>query len=122
MRVNKLSKIIWVFFLIFAIQFVNVKRAVANDMLSLGQSILPVCLVYLAPGGAILNIWSNVSQVDDLYVIKFIDQKSGELPVSGSLFAQYIQRAQKDVVEKDKTEITQFFADDNSLEEIRTIV
>lgn len=122
MRVNKLSKIIWVFFLIFTIQFVNIEEAVANETLSLGQSILPVCLVYLTPGGSIFNIWSNVSQLDDLYVIKFIDQENGELPVSGNLFTQYIQKAQRDIVDKDRTETTQFLTNNRSLEEIRTVV
>lgn len=122
MRVKKISKIIWVFFLIFTVQFVNVKKAVASDTLSLGQNILPVCLVYLTPGGSIFNIWSNVSQLDDLYVIKFIDQKNGELPINRNLFSQYIQKAQKDIVEKNKTETTQFLTNNNSLEEIRTIV
>jgi hypothetical protein len=122
MRVNKSLKLIWVFFLIFAIQFASVKKAVASDTLGFGQSILPVCLVYLTPGGAIFNIWSNVSQLDNLYVIKFIDQDSEELPLSENLLAQYIQKSQKDVVKRDKTEITQFLNNNNSIEEVRTIV
>lgn len=119
---NKLLKIIWVFFLIFAIQFASVQEVVASDNLSLGQRILPVCLVYLTAQGGIFNIWSNVSQVDDLYVIKFLNEENMELPISGNLFSQYVSEAKKDIVERDKTEITQFVTNNNSLEEIRTIV
>lgn len=122
MRVNKLSKLFLSIVLFFTTQFINVEKAVANDTLNLGQRILPVCLVYLTPGGAIFNIWSNVSQIDDLYVIKFLNEENVEMPLSGNLFSQYISEAKKDIVERDKTEITQFVTDSNSLEEIRTIV
>lgn len=122
MRVNKFSKIFLVVLLVLAMQFTNAEKAVAYDAVSLGQKILPVCLVYLAPGGAIVNIWSNVSQIDDAYVLKFIDRENRELPSSGKLFAQYIQKSKKDLVERDKTESTQFLENNNSLEEIRTVV
>ena len=69
MRVKKFLKLFLIVFLVVAVQFANVEKAVAYDTVGLGQRILPVCLVYLAPGGAILNIWSNVSQIDDAYVL-----------------------------------------------------
>lgn len=122
MRVKKFLKLFLIVFLVVAVQFANVEKAVAYDTVGLGQRILPVCLVYLAPGGAILNIWSNVSQIDDAYVLKFIDRESRELPSSGKLFSQYIQKSKKDLVERNKTESTQFLQSNNSLEEVRTIV
>lgn len=122
MRVNKLSKIILSIFLAFAIQFFSVQKVVANDTLDLGQKILPVCLVYLTPGGKIFNIWRNVNQIDDSYVIKFLDQESKELPLNKGLFSQYIQKSQKDFVDKSRTESVRFLNSGDYLEEVLTVV
>ncbi|MFA6183480.1 MAG: hypothetical protein WC682_00065 [Parcubacteria group bacterium] len=72
--------------------------------------------------GGIDNIWSNVGQSDDIYVIKFFNEKKEELPTSRNLFSQYVLGSQKDIVEKNKTQEIRFSSRDNFLEEIRTIV
>jgi hypothetical protein len=41
-----------------------------------GQSILPVRFVYLDHNGQITKIWSNVSEKDSVYIIKYFDEKS----------------------------------------------
>jgi hypothetical protein len=40
------------------------------------QSILPVHFVYLNKGGAVKRIWSNVTDEDSVYVVKYFDDKS----------------------------------------------
>lgn len=70
-----------------AIFFVIAHRVLAAGV-EMSQSILPVKFVYLKKSGEVAKIWSNVSEKDDLYVVKFFDASSG-LEVSANTRISY---------------------------------
>lgn len=118
---NFFLKTIWMIVLIFNFQIATVNKAVASN-LNLAQSILPVKFVYLSEYGCINDIWSNVNNQDDVYVVKFFDKEKTELPLTKSLFSQYVQKTQNVIVSKNITQSTQFLTDGRIVEEVTTIV
>lgn len=62
----------------------------------MSQSILPVKFVYLKEGGEVARMWSNVSEKDDLYVVKFFDASSG-LEVSADIQAFYFYETAREL-------------------------
>lgn len=121
MRVNFFLKTIWMIVLICNFQIASADRAVASS-LSVNQSILPVKFVYLSGHGYINDIWSNVGERDDLYVVKFFNEDKEELPLTKGLFSQYTEKAQKVTVQKNITQSNQFLMSETTIEEIMTIV
>lgn len=122
MRVKKISKFILLIGIFFTVQLGTAQKAVAMDTFQLGQKILPVCLAYFNSAGTLLNVWSNVTQTDDSYVLKFLDERSRELPLREILLRQYAEKSKKDLVERNKTEYSQFSVKGDYLEEIYTVV
>lgn len=121
MRVSFFLKTIWMVVLIFNFQISTADRAMANN-LNLAQSILPVKFIYLSGHGYIDDIWSNVGVKDDLYVIKFFNEKKEEIPLTRKLFSQYAKEAQTVVVERNITQSNKFLIGETVTEEILTIV
>ncbi|MEF3691630.1 MAG: hypothetical protein V3574_01070 [Candidatus Moraniibacteriota bacterium] len=119
---KKILKSILTLGIFFAVQFGTAEKAVAMDTFQLGQKILPVCLAYFNSAGALLDVWSNVTQADDSYVLKFFDEHSRELPLREILLRQYAEKSKKDVVERDKTEYSRFSVRGEYLEEVLTVV
>ncbi|MFZ2153817.1 MAG: hypothetical protein WAV16_01155 [Candidatus Moraniibacteriota bacterium] len=102
-------------------QIVTTDKAVA-DGLNCSQSILPVKFVYMTDQGSIDNIWSNVGQWDDLYVIKFFSAKKTELPLDSELLSRYAQSTTRDIVELNRTQETKLLTIQDKTEEIITVV
>ena len=121
MRVNFFLKTIWMIVLICNFQIASADRAVASS-LNVNQSILPVKFVYLSGHGYINDIWSNVGERDDLYVVKFFNEDKEEVPLTEGLFSQYTEEAEKVMVQRDITQSNQFLKGDKLTEEILTIV
>lgn len=51
------------------------EQASASEM-KMRQQILPVRFVYLDKNGSVDHVWSNVSEKDSEYVVKFFDKKT----------------------------------------------
>lgn len=102
--------------------FFSLQKACASSDMQFGQSILPVRFVYLDQEGDVGKIWSNVSQDDSQYVIKFFDEKKQEMPPSRYLVAQYFKAGQETIIDGRITKCTQLIEKDNYIEEVRTIV
>ena len=74
------------FCLVLNVSFIGKARAAE---LNFSQSILPVRFVYVQ-GGQIDRIWSNVSENDSAYVIKFFDTRTDrEISVSADTINSY---------------------------------
>jgi hypothetical protein len=92
----------------------------ANTTMS--QSILPVRFVYLQKDGNINRIWSNVTEKDEVYVVKFFDEKKKEVPMDKKNILEYTQKSQTTIVSKQSTQEIQFVAGSDGIEEIKTVV
>ena len=55
-------------------------------------------------------------------MLKFLDERSRELPLREILLRQYAEKSKKDLVERNKTEYSQFSVKGGYLEEIYTVV
>lgn len=98
------------------------------------QSILPVRFVYLGRDGAVEKVWSNVSDRDRAYVVKFFDSGNGkEIKMNFSGVKKYCQEIKTDYLEAEGERVAGSFKRsvggslmvdliqrENSLEEIRT--
>lgn len=109
MRVKKIVKIIFLNFLIWTLcfsWFLPPQKALAANV-NFSQSILPVRFVYINNQGNIEKIWSNISEKDDLYVVKCIDAKSQkEVSMNDKLLMSY-----QDMVKKSGTVSGTIFPD-----------
>lgn len=93
--------------------------------LNFSQSILPVKLVYLAENEKVENIWSNVSENDNAYVVKFFDPQQKEIKASLDILFDY----QKKIDQTDNTSggngprlCIQFLKNQDKPEEVQTYV
>jgi hypothetical protein len=92
----------------------------ANTTMS--QRILPVRFVYLQKDGNINHIWSNVTEKDELYVVKFFNEKKEEVLMDKRNILEYTQKSQTTIVSKQSTQEIQFVAGSDGIEEIKTVV
>lgn len=101
--------------------------------LSLNQSILPVKMVYLDSRDRVDSIWSNVSDSDTIYAVKFIRKKSNEeISMRQDILNRFQQESTKNVSaygwsgngagEKFSQLSVNFVQKNDQLEEIRTYV
>lgn len=64
--------------------------------LNFSQSILPVRFVYLGKNNEIEKIWSNVSEKDSIYVIKFFNDKRGEVSINERALISYQETVKRE--------------------------
>ena len=73
----------------FIINLFTFKAAQAQNI-NFSQAILPVRFVYLDQGREIKDIWSNITETDGQYMIKFFDSKlKTEISASDKIFSDY---------------------------------
>lgn len=98
MRVDIKIKVLIIAVFLLAANLLLVDFSEANSSVNFSQSILPVKFVYLDGKGGIKNIWSNVTEKDSLYIVKFLDEKNKtEVRTSENLMGNYqkIARTEK---------------------------
>jgi hypothetical protein len=98
MRVKKIKKIIFLNVLMCALCLggFSLPENVSADNINFSQSILPVRFIYLNNSGSIEKIWSNISDGDNLYVVKCIDSKSQkEINMNENIFGNYQSMIEK---------------------------
>lgn len=95
---------------------------------SFGQSILPVKFVYLDARGVVEKVWSNVSDKDSAYVVKFFDARektefSGAPEFLGKYLSYAESQPQCEFFSGGKiNRIVEYAQSGGALEEIQTIV
>lgn len=75
MRVKATIAILSVLSVILTSGFAFSPKASASEI-NMSQRILPVRFIYLNRNGGIEKVWSNVTDADSLYAIKFFDAKT----------------------------------------------
>ena len=100
----------------------NIGDAKADSNMNFSQKILPVNFVYLNKKGDIGSVWSNVSASDDLYVVKFFDEKKHEVPLSQNLLRQFAKKSESMTSSMSVSEHVQFVQKGSVLQEIKTLV
>ncbi|HBI34133.1 MAG TPA: hypothetical protein DEA43_03030 [Candidatus Moranbacteria bacterium] len=98
------------------------EKTLAATNTTMSQSILPVRFVYLEKDGAIDSIWSNVTEKDSLYVVKFFDKEKKEVLTQQSMLLKYVEKSKTATVSRQSTQETKFVKTDSGIEEIKTIV
>lgn len=102
--------------------FLPVERASA-DKVKFNQSILPVEMVYLTKKGEVSKVWSNVSQKDDRYVLKFIasDGKT-EIEPEKRAIEKFFSIKKKDAIKQSGYgKDVKFFFNNGVIEQVETI-
>ncbi|MDD5463529.1 MAG: hypothetical protein PHP62_00045 [Candidatus Moranbacteria bacterium] len=101
---------------------VSPKQVLAATSATMSQSILPVRFVYLEKNGAIDSIWSNVTEKDSVYVVKFFDKEKNEVSTEQAMLLKYVEKSKKATVSRQSTQETKFVKTNSGIEEIKTIV
>ncbi|HAS00256.1 MAG: hypothetical protein US57_C0004G0006 [Candidatus Moranbacteria bacterium GW2011_GWC2_37_73] len=112
------------FFLVVgaALFCVSSKQALAATSTTMSQSILPVRFVYLEKNGAIDSIWSNVTEKDSAYVVKFFDKEKNEVSMQQRMILKYVEKSKETTVSRQSTQEIKFVETKNGIEEIKTVV
>lgn len=105
----------WVFSSMFLWSCNNVQASGVQ----MNQSILPVKFVYLDKHDKISNVWTNVAENDDQYVLKFL-RSDGKEDVGGNsdLVALFVKKYQNPA--NNNNEDVRFLQSSNGMEEVRT--
>ena len=123
MNIKNVLQVSLFFLVVGAASFcVSPKQALAATSTTMSQSILPVRFVYLEKNGAIDSIWSNVTEKDSLYVVKFFDIEKKEVLTEQSMLLKYVEKSRTATVSRQSTQETKFVKTDGGIEEIKTIV
>lgn len=110
------------FLAVGAALFLNSSEQVLAANTTMSQSILPVRFVYLEKDGSIDHIWSNVTEKDSQYVVKFFDIKQKEISTEKNMILTYVEKSKKDIVSRQSTQETLFLERAGGIEEIKTVV
>lgn len=106
---------VWIFSSMF---FWSCKDVQASGV-QMSQSILPVKFVYLDKHDKINNVWTNVAENDNQYVLKFLHPDGKEEAASNSelvkLFVKKYQNPSNNNIED-----VRFLQSKDGLEEVRT--
>ncbi|MEK7598336.1 MAG: hypothetical protein AAB487_01220 [Patescibacteria group bacterium] len=106
----------------FIINLFTFKAAQAQNI-NFSQAILPVRFVYLDQGREIKDIWSNITETDGQYMIKFFDSKlKTEISASDKIFSDYqkIISLNAGEISSKKSLTIDFVKNNGLLEEVRT--
>jgi hypothetical protein len=107
---------IWIFSSMFLWSCDNVLASGVQ----MSQSILPVKFVYLDKHNKISDIWTNVAENDNQYVLKFVRPDGKEDVVANSeLVALFVKKNQNSVSCSDVADV-RFLQNNEGLEEVRT--
>ncbi len=110
-------------FVFVSIFFVFSMKVEAKSNIGLSQSILPVKFVYLDEKKHISRVWSNVQEIDSVYVVKFFSEKNKEELISNELLLSKFK--DKEIRQENRNLQTlkiDFIENGNKLEEVHTFV
>lgn len=89
--------------------------------LNFSQSILPVRFVYLGKNNEIEKIWSNVSEKDGAYAVKFFNDKLKEVVINEVFLNSYQETVKQEQTSSASASATvDFLKTSGILEEVRT--
>lgn len=119
-RVKKIMCLVVVLSQFFAFGFLFPCSAEAANF-NFSQSILPVRFVYLGENNEIEKIWSNISERDDVYAIKFFDYNLREMDFNEDFLYSFQKTLEQEkTVSASMSIATNFIKSDSVLEEVRT--
>jgi len=98
------------------------QKALAATNTTMSQSILPVRFVYLEKNGTIDHIWSNVTEKDSAYVVKFFDKEKKEVSMEKRMILKYVEKSKEAAISRQSTQEIRFIESAQGIEEIKTVV
>lgn len=118
---NVLQKCVFSLAVGAALFCVPAERVLAANT-TMSQQILPVRFVYLEKDGSIERVWSNVTEKDAGYVVKFFDKKQKEVSMDKKMILKYVEKSGEVAISRQSTQQVQFVESSYGIEEIKTVV